>query len=441
MLQSRPEQDLRYPQHDAGIDRSVTISDQPLNICLLGYRSQPYSGGQGIYIKYLSKALVNAGHTVDVVSGEPYPHLDPRVRLIKLPGLNLFESPNHVTALRPAHLLSYTDFFEWFSMLTGGFPEPYTFGRRAFTYLKKYGRHYDIIHDNQSLCSGLLKLQKLGFPTVCTVHHPITSDREIALASAKSFKLRLLIRRWHSFLRMQTRVIRKLKYIVTVSEQSRTDISKAFGISENRISLIHNGIDTDVFKPMPEVPRLPFRLMTTASADVPLKGLEYLLRAIASLEVQYPDIELLVVGKLKEDGVTAQLIEDLQLGPRLKFVSGIETDELVRYYAEASIVIVPSIYEGFGLPAGEAMATGTAVIGTNGGALPEVIGDAGVLVPTRDEHAISREIKLLLDNPEQRKNLEIKGRERIENTFSWDVAAQMMTSYYKKVLLDAHANN
>ena len=114
----------------------ATALQRPLRIALLGYRSNPYSGGQGVYIKYLSRALTALGHEVDVISGEPYPELDANVRLIKLPGLNLFEAPNHVTALRLRHLRSATDFFEWLSMLSGGFPEPYTFGRRVERWLR-----------------------------------------------------------------------------------------------------------------------------------------------------------------------------------------------------------------------------------------------------------------------------------------------------------------
>lgn len=439
MSHSSTEHSLQYPEQAPTTSQINSL--KPLRICLLGYRSQPFSGGQGIYIKYLSKALVNAGHSVDVISGEPYPHLDPRVRLIKMPGLNLFETPNHVTALRPKHLLSFTDFFEWFSMLTGGFPEPYTFGRRMVQYLRQHGSEYDIIHDNQSLCTGLLDLQKLGFAVVCTVHHPITSDRDIALASADNWKLRLLIKRWHWFLKMQQKVIRKLKHVVTVSAQSQQDISSAFGIERSGINLIYNGIDTDVFKPRPEIQQVPYRIMTTASADAPLKGLDYLLRAIAILRPDYPQLELLIVGKLKEGGTTRKLIEELEVGSMLKFVSQIDTSELVRYYAEATLAVVPSIYEGFGLPAGEAMATGTAVITTNGGALPEVVGDAGLTVPTRDDKAIAAAIRHLLESPAERIALAQAGRQRILEKFSWDVTAQLMTDYYRKVLADAHAHN
>ncbi len=404
-----------------------------LKICILGYRSNPYSGGQGIYIHYLSKALVDAGHTVDVISGQPYPHLDVRVKLIKLPGLNLFESENHALALRPRHLLSYTDFFEWFSMLTGGFPEPYTFGRRLVKYFEENKPDYDVVHDNQSLCYGVLELQSRGIPVITTIHHPITSDLRIALKSADSWRLRWLIRRWHSFLRMQKKVVPKLQHLVTVSKASRDDIARAFNIDPSLMDIVHNGIDTNVFRPMPEIKKKPFRIMATASADAPLKGLDYLLKAVARLTPDYPTLELLVIGKLKKDGETRKLIDQLNIEKHLKFVSGIETEELVKLYAEATLVVVPSIFEGFGLPAGEAMACGIPIISTDGGALPEVVGQCGVIVPTRDDKAIAMAIDNLLANPDKRSRLGRRARARIVELFSWEATAEHMVELYSRV--------
>ncbi len=416
-------------------EKSVSpFATGPLRICLLGYRSNPYSGGQGIYLRYLSSALAEAGHQVDVISGPPYPDLEEPVKLIKLPSLNLFEEENHVTALRPRHLLSYTDFFEWFSMLTGGFSEPYTFGRRLQQYFQRNNPQYDIVHDNQSLCFGTLQLQRDLVPLVTTIHHPITSDREIALANAVGWRQKLLIRRWHYFIGMQKKVAAELEHIVTVSEVSRTDISRAFGISKDQMHVVHNGIDTEVFKPLPGVDRIPFRIMATASADQPLKGLNYLLKAIASLVPTIPQIHLVVLCKLKEEGETEKLIDQLNLHDHLTFVSGITTDELVKLYAESSIVVVPSIYEGFGLPAGEAMACGVPVISTDGGALPEVVGDSGVIVPVRDHDAIANAIKRLLDEPRLRDELSEKGRARINEMFSWKVAATDMLALYRSII-------
>jgi glycosyltransferase involved in cell wall biosynthesis len=403
---------------------------RPLKIALLGYRSNPYSGGQGIYIKYLSKALVDLGHQVDVISGEPYPELDPRVTLIKLPGLNLFEAPNHVTALRPQHFRSLTDLTEYFSMLTGGFSEPYTFGRRLVKYLRRHRPHYDVIHDNQSLCWGLLKLERLGYPVLATVHHPITRDREIALASAPGWRDRLLIRRWHSFLNMQTKVARQLPLITTVSECSKRDIIEAFDVCAERITVVHNGIDIDTFQPVADAQPDRLQLITTASADQPLKGTRHLLHALRELADHYPDIRLIMIGKLKPGGVNERLIEQLGLGPHIEFHHNLSSEDIRQLYGRASIAVVPSEYEGFGLPAGEAMACETAVVATDGGALPEVVGDAGLVVPAKDAKALAAAIRRLIENDAERADFARRGRQRIVEQFSWRRAALALTQLY-----------
>jgi glycosyltransferase involved in cell wall biosynthesis len=405
---------------------------KPLRIALLGYRSQPFAGGQGVYLNYLSKALVDAGHRVDVISGPPYPQLDPRVRLIQLPSLDLFE--NGLMSLRPRHLKSLTDIIEWCSKLTGGFAEPYTFGRRAVRYLGRHGHEYDLIHDNQSLSYGMLGIQAMGLPLVTTVHHPITSDLRIALKAARNWYERLLIRRWHSFLGMQKKVIKQLHHVVTVSDCSRQDIARDFGLQPAGIGLVHNGIDTAVFRPLPEIRRNPLRLMATCSADAPLKGLRYLLRAYALLLPQHPGLELLVVSKPRAGGKTEKLVRHLGIAEKVRFVNGITTEQMVQYYAEAAIAVVPSVYEGFGLPAGEAMACGVPVVSTDGGALPEVVGDAGALVPARDVDALAAAIDALLRDPPRREELGAKGRQRILEQFCWDVCAAQMVDYYRQVL-------
>jgi glycosyltransferase involved in cell wall biosynthesis len=408
-----------------------------LKICLLGYRSNPYSGGQGIYIRYLSKALVDAGHQVDVISGPPYPILDDGVHLIKLPSLDLFEAPNHVTAIRPRHFLSFTDFFEWFSMFTGGFPEPYTFGRRLVRHFKKEQPNYDVVHDNQSLCYGLLTLQNQGVPVLATIHHPITSDREIALVNAPDWQSRMLIRRWHNFLGMQKKVVKGLNHVVTVSQQSQQDISSAFKRSLEKIEVIHNGIDTEVFIPKTDIQKVPFRIMATASADQPLKGVKYLIRAMKRVTQIYPKAHLVILGKLNEDGEIAKLIKELELDYCVEFISGIDNEALVDLYNKACMVVVPSIYEGFGLPAGEAMACGLPVISTNGGALPEVVGDAGIIVPIRDSDAITDAIIHLFENPAVCQDLAVRARTRILEQFSWQVAAKAMVKKYTQVIEQA----
>lgn len=423
--------------HAAGGGAALTSAGKrALSIALLGYRSQPFGGGQGIYLKYLSKALVEAGHRVDVISGPPYPHLDPRVRLIKLPSLDLFE--NGLQSLRPRHLLSYTDTVEWLSKLTGGFAEPYTFGRRALKYLRRHGHEYDLIHDNQSLSYGMLALQAQGLPLVTTVHHPITNDLRLALDAAAGPGERLLVRRWHSFLTMQTRVARRLQHVITVSECSRRDIARDFGRPPEQVNVVYNGIDTMTFQPLPHVEREPLLIMATASADAPLKGLRYLLLAFAELRQQHAGLELLLVSRPQPGGKTETLIDQLGLRPAITVVSQISTEALVAHYARATVAVVPSLYEGFGLPAGEAMACGVPVVSTDAGALPEIVGDAGLLVPAASASALAQAIDALLRDPARRSALGIAARQRIVDTFSWDVCARDMVAYYREVLSRAN---
>ena len=410
---------------------------RPLRIALLGYRSQPYGGGQGVYLRFLSKALVEAGHTVDVISGPPYPHLDPRVRLVQIPSLDLFQ--NGLLSLRPHHLKSMSNILEWLSKLTGGFGEPYAFGRRAVKYLRKHGHDYDLIHDNQSLSYGMLDIQKMGLPLVTTIHHPITSDLRIALNAAQNWRERLLIRRWHSFLNMQKKVVKRLHNIVTVSDCSRQDIARDFGLQPAGISLVHNGICTETFRPLPGVRRNPLRLMATCSADAPLKGLRYLLKAYARLLESYPDLELLLISKPNPGGKTERLVHKLGIADRVQFVNGISTEQMVRYYAEAAIAVCPSVYEGFGLPAGEAMACAVPVVSTDGGALPEVVGDAGVIVPTKNVDALVEAIDGLLQDQERRDELGARALARIEKHFCWHVCARQMTEYYRQVLANENS--
>ncbi len=410
------------------------MGNKSLKICLLSYRSNPRSGGQGVYVSFLSKALADLGHQVDVISSEPFPELDRRVKLIKIFGLNLFEKENHVTALRFKHLFSFTDFFEWLSMLTGGFAEPYTFGRRVLKYLKWNNSDYDIIHDNQSLCHALINLKKKGWPVIATIHHPISLDLKIAIEHEERWQYKLLINRWHYFLKMQKDVARQIDQVVTVSESSKNDIAKDFGVARENITVVHNGIDTEIFKPMPQIERVAETIMTTSSADSPLKGLPYLLKAVAALAEEFPNLHLNILGKVNEGGTASKLIEELKLGSKISFFSDISTRELVMLYAKASCAVVPSLYEGFGLPAGEAMACEVPVISTDGGALPEVVGEAGLIVRARDHEVLKESIARLLRSPDLRKEYGKKGRERIIKKFSWYRCAKQMESLYLKSL-------
>lgn len=411
-----------------------TGSGKGLRIALLGYRSHPHVGGQGIYLHYLSKALVEQGHSVDVISGPPYPELDARVGLIKIPSLDLYAHPNPTRALRFKHLLSFADVYEWWSKLSGGFGEPYCFGRRLVSYFKKHTPDYDIVHDNQCLAFGLLSLQKMNYCLLATVHHPITRDRELALAAATTKGHRWLINRWYSFLTMQEQVVNKLAHVITVSRQSRSDIAAAFKRPESDIHVIPNGIDTDVFKPLPEVHRQHWRIITTASSDQPIKGLSILLNALAILREQFPQVQLVVVGKLKAGGSTERELQKLQLENAVQFISGISTEQLVKEYALSRFAVVPSLYEGFGLPAGEALACGVPLICSDGGALPEVVGDAAYKVKAGDADALAQAMAHLLRDDKLCADYSMAGRLHSLQHLSWRVVAEQLTAYYQSLI-------
>lgn len=412
----------------------VPAKSSALRIALLGYRSHPHVGGQGIYLQYLSKALVELGHNVDVISGPPYPELDPRVRLIQLPSLDLYAHPNPTRALRLKHFLSLADFYEWWSKLSGAFGEPYSFGRRLRAHFKKYKPQYDIVHDNQSLCYGLLNLQKRGVNVIATVHHPITQDRDLALAAATEKGQRWLIKRWYGFLAMQKNVVQQLNHVITVSHQSQQDIVAAFDRPAENIKVIPNGVDASIFKPLDTIARTPFRLITTASSDQPLKGLSVLLRALAQLRSEFPELQLIVIGKLKENGETQKELQALNLQDAVQFKSGISNQQLVEEYAQASIAIVPSLYEGFGLPAAEAMACAVPLICSDGGALPEVVGYAARLVRAGNVEDLQTALRELLNDEKAREQLGAQGRAHILQQLSWDCVGKKMERYYYQVL-------
>ncbi len=406
----------------------------PLRICLLSYRSNPHCGGQGVYIKNLAKALADLGHEVEILSGPPDSAFDNGTPVVQLPCLDLY---NPETLFRVPSLKELSDPLntaEWVGVCTMGFPEPFTFGIRAYRFLRKGFRKYDVVHDNQSLSYGLWGVRRF-LPTVATIHHPITVDRDLAVRSAPSLWRKMQQMRWFSFVGMQKRVSRSLSHIITVSECAKADISKDFKIPLKKFRTVPNGINTNLFRPLPHVQRGKNRLIVTNSADIPLKGLHYLLRAVALVSESH-DLRLTVVGTPRKGGEVERLIRQLDLRKHVTFTGRIEDQALVQAYARASIAVVPSLYEGFGLPAGEAMACGVPVISTTGGALPEVVGRAGILVPPASAGALARAIMDLLDHLERAQEMGEAGLQRVRDHFTWKRAAQKSVNVYREVIHD-----
>jgi glycosyltransferase involved in cell wall biosynthesis len=408
--------------------------DEPIRLAYLTYRGKPHVGGQGVYTRHLTKALVDLGHHVEVFGGQPYPVLDPRVPLHKLPSLDIFNET--YPGRFPAYweIKDVADVMEILQFSTGAFSEPLAFSLRAHRELKRRALDFDLVHDNQSLGYGLLATEKL-LPTVVTLHHPITRDRALEIEHAPTSRKRRQVNRWYRFVRMQGRVASRMPRIVVVSENSIKDIHADMGVSLDRMRLVPVGVDPDLFRPRSDVARVPGRLITTASADVALKGLAFLLEALAKLRTER-DVSLTIIGKPKP-GKSLDLITSLGLTECVQFVSGVPDERIVELYAEAELAVVPSLYEGFSLPAVEAMATGICLVATDGGALPEVTGlDGDTVLQCRagDAEALAVAIRRGLDDAALRERVGRAGRDRVVGRWSWRHCAQLTVEQYREVL-------
>lgn len=404
-----------------------------MRIALLSYRSKTHCGGQGVYVRHLSRGLVELGHDVEVFSGQPYPEgLDPRVRLTKVPSLDLYREPDPFRVPRPGEVRDHIDLLELFTMWSAGFPEPRTFCMRVARVLAERRDEFDVVHDNQSLGAALLGIAK-EMPLVATVHHPITRDRVLEVAAATWWR-KPLVRRWYGFAEMQKRVARRIPELLTVSTTSGADIAEDFGVSEDQLHVVPLGVDTELFRPAEN--RVPGRIIAIASADVPLKGVSNLLHAVARLRAHH-NLDLQLVSKLEPNGPTEKLIAELGISDIVHSSSGLPDEDLAGLLASAEIACIPSLYEGFSLPAVEAMASGTPIVASRAGALPEVLGAEGEcarLVPPGDIDRLTAVLGELLDSPAQRRALGAAGRHRAVTVFSWESVAAQTVSVYEKAI-------
>ena len=402
-----------------------------MRIALLSYRSKPHCGGQGVYLRHLSRELVALGHTVEVFSGQPYPELDPGVALTKVPSLDLYREPDPFRRPRLREFRDLVDVEEFLTMCTGGFPEPRTFSRRVRKALAGRADDFDVVHDNQTLGSALLGIESLGLPLVATIHHPITMDRRIELAAATTWRRKWGVWRWYGFLRMQQRVARRVRLILTPSEASARDAVREFGLDRDRVRTILLGVD-EAFVP-PAVPRVPGRILAMASADAPLKGIATLLEAFAKLRTER-EVHLVLVTSPKPGGVTERLVDQLGIGEHVRFVKGLTDEELVALMGSAEVACVPSLFEGFSLPTAELMACATPLVVSRAGAIPEVVGPDGLaadVVTPGDVAELTAALEGLLDDPERRARLGAAGRRRVEELFSWKAVAETTVAAYE----------
>jgi glycosyltransferase involved in cell wall biosynthesis len=407
----------------------VAPVNRPLQIALLSYRSKPHSGGQGVYVRHLSRELVALGHHVEVFSGQPYPDLDSGPVLRQVPSLDLYRDEDPFRTPRRDEIRDWADALEVAMMWGGAFPEPLTFSIRALRALRARTGEFDIVHDNQGLGYGMLGIPGLGLPLVTSIHHPITVDKRLDLAGLGWLQA-LSRRRWYGFVRMQGRVARRAGPLITVSESSKKDICHDFRIKSNNVHIVPLGVDTRCFYPR-ETPRARGRIVAVASADSPLKGLSTLLRAVAKLLTER-DVHLVVIGAPSD--ATKKLTAQLSLDDKVTFTSGLPDGDYAALLASAEIAVVPSLYEGFSLPAVEHMASGTPLIASRAGALPEVTGDAAVLTQPGDPEELSVALRRLHDDPAKRMQLAAHGLKRVGERFAWPAVAAATAALYRDVI-------
>ncbi len=432
-----PEAESSGEREERALASPAVASNGSLAVALLTYRGNPFSGGQGIYVRHLSRELNRLGHEVTVLSGPPYPSLDDGVALVKMPSLDLYREPDPFRMPRRQEYRDWIDVLEVGVMMTAGFPEPLTFSLRARRWLAAAGQAFDVVHDNQGLGYGMLGVRH---PLVTTVHHPIQVDRDIELAAATRAR-RISLRRWYGFTTMQRRVARRLRHVITVSHSSAAQNTEHLGVAPHRQTVVPVGTDTSQFSPDPSVARVPGRVVTTASADVPLKGLAVLVEAIAKVRTERP-VELVVIGNAKRGGPVLDVVDRYGLVGAVRFTGRVSDAELVHHLRSAQVAVVPSLFEGFSLPAIEAMACATPLVVTTGGALPEVVGPDGhaaLHVPPGDAQALAGAIGRVLDDPELAGRLGGAGRTRVVERFTWRAAAAGTAEVYRRAVAEHRA--
>ena len=405
-----------------------------MRICLLCNRGNMYCGGQGVYLYYLSRELHRLGHEVHAIVGPPYPQLAEGVVEHRVENLNLFEYgfPKD----DPFKIFTPLNLYDVAVTRVGKFPEMFTFSFRSFDKLRHImsQNKFDIIHDNQTLGYGNILMKSLGVPVVATIHHPLPIDKKTDLPYIHSIHGRLRRILFYPFL-MQHLSAAAMDRIITVSDNAAREINNSFKVPHKKMRVVYNGIDTDAFRPLEGVRKEKGRIIVVANTSDRKKGVLYLLRAVRDLRKDI-DVKLTIVDRGRPDNeYTPALAERCGLNGSVEFTGRLSTEELVRQYNRAEVAVVPSLYEGFGLPAAEAMSCGVPVVSTTAGALAEVVDEgSGILVPPGDHMSIAEAVRRLLSDDDLRRRMGAAGRDRVLKMFSWEEAARKTLDVYREVM-------
>lgn len=415
--------------------------ERKLRIAFVAYRGNMNSGGQGIYLWFLAREMARLGHDVHVLVGPPYPDEMPWATVERLPNEQFWakwvleQYDQIVPRERPLRVLSPLSFYELAASRIGFLPEPFAFSVRAFRRmadLLRAGRRFDIVHDVQCLGYGLLGLKALGLPVVTTVHHPLTVDRRASFVRDETFKDAVGTMKFYP-IGMQGFVARRLDTVFTSSEVSARQIARDFRVRPERLRNVRNGLDVELFSPDPAVAKADRTLLCVGRSTDPNKGIRTLIRSLAKLPA---DVRLTLVDDDSPDNQVRAWAREVGVEDRLRLTGRVESAELIRLYRAAEVVVVPSRYEGFGLPAVEAMACGTPVVATRAGALAEVIEQTGggLLAERDDPDSIAARVGELLASGERRALLAKRGRERVVERYAWPRVAAATANVYAELV-------
>lgn len=409
---------------------------------MVGYRGNMHCGGQGIYLWFLVRELAKLGHLVDVLVGPPFPDPMPFAReVVTLPNQQFWAKwfardwGHFLPRPNPLRVFQPLNFYELASSRLGFLPEPFAFSLRALRAMAerlRRGVRYDLVHDVQCLGYGLLGIRAFGLPMVTTIHHPLTVDRRASFVRDQTTTDAIGTVQFYP-IGMQSFVARRMDRVLTSSQASGSEILRDFGVRRNRLEMVWNGLDTELYCPDPAVSRSQSEILCVGRASDPNKGIKTLIAALAKLA---SPVRLTLVDAGGSGNDARRWARSLGCSDRLEITGRIPNEDLVNLYRRAALVVVPSRYEGFGLPAVEAMACGTPVVATSAGALPEVmrVGSGGLLVPKDDPDALAKAVATLLEQPEMRREMGTRARPRIEATFSWRRVAERTARIYQEVV-------
>ena len=414
---------------------------RPLRIAFVAYRGNMNSGGQGIYLWFLAREMARLGHEVHVFVGPPYPDPMPFARVVQLPNEQFWakwvlgQTDQIVPRERPLRVLGPLNFYELVASRIGFLPELFAFSFRAFRRIAqelRAGRRFDLVHDVQCLGYGLLGLRAMGLPVVTTVHHPLTVDRRASFLRDETLLQAIGTMKFYP-IGMQSFVARRLDAVYTSSEVGRRQIVQDFRVRPERLHNLRNGLDTELFSPDPATAKREDEILCVGRSSDPNKGVRTLIDALAKLP---PHVRLVLVDDDSPDNQVRRWARAASVGDRVELTGRVDSAALIGLYRRAALVVVPSRYEGFGLPAVEAMACGTPVVATRAGALAEVVEfpGGGILTPRDDAGALAAGIERLLGDGPLRERLARRGRERVVEAYSWPQIAKATAEAYAALL-------